>query len=140
MTQTEVVGLSPSSALWETVEAELAAASLTSKLPDVMPMVERVAKVISGMSVIGEARNALDAAGWTATITANRITVDEEVLAQFIPAKIGTFGLINARWIIYSIAGADPVWIVGTDESDGRPAQTITSSEPAADGKAGGLS
>jgi hypothetical protein len=82
-------------------------------------MVERVAKVVSGISVIGQARDALDAAGWTATITANRITVDDEVLAQFIPvipANIGTVGPINARWIIYSIARADPVWIVGTEQ------------------------
>ncbi|AGB21344.1 hypothetical protein Mycsm_00917 [Mycobacterium sp. JS623] len=119
-------------ALWEPAEVDLAAASLTGTSPDAMSTVERVAKVVAGMSVIGEARNALNAAGWTATITANRITVDDEVLAQFIPAKNGTFGLINARWIIYSIAGADPVWIVGTD--------AVSSSEPVADDKTGGLS
>ena len=65
--------------------------------------------VVSGFSVIGEARNALSAAGWTATITANRITVDEDVLAQFIPAKVGAFGLISACWLIYSIAGTTSV-------------------------------
>ena len=108
-----------SAATDETVVVDLAAASLTGKSPDAMSMVERVARVVSGISVIGEARNALDAAGWTATITANRITVDEEVLAQFVPAKVGFFGLINASWIIYSIAGAHPVWIVGGELSDG---------------------
>jgi hypothetical protein len=86
--------------------------------PDGMSMVERVAKVVSGVSVIGKARNALEAAGWTATIAANRITVGEEVLAQFIPAESGTYGPINARWIIYSIAGTHPVWIVGGDQPD----------------------
>jgi hypothetical protein len=80
---------------------------------DALSTVERVAKVVSGISVIGEACTALDAAGWTATTTANRITVDDEVLAQFIPAKVGTFGLVSARWIIYSIAEKHPVWIVG---------------------------
>jgi hypothetical protein len=82
-------------------------------------MVERVAKVVSGISVIGEAQNALSTAGWTATISANRITVDDDVLAQLIPAKVGTFGLVNARWVIYSIAGADPVWIVGAEQLEG---------------------
>jgi hypothetical protein len=75
--------------------------------------VEKVAVVVSGISVIGEARSALKAAGWTASITANRITVDDAVMAQFIPAKTGTFGLVSARWVIYSIAAADQVWIVG---------------------------
>jgi hypothetical protein len=101
------------------VVVDLAAASLSEKSPDAMSMVERVARVVSGISAIGEARNALDAAGWTATITANRITVDKEVLAQFVPAKVGSFGLINASWIIYSIAGTLPVWIVGGEQSDG---------------------
>jgi hypothetical protein len=102
----------------ETVDVELVAASRAGISRDAMSLVERVANVVSGFSVIGEARNALSAAGWTATITANRITVDEDVLAQFIPAKVGAFGLINACWLIYSIAGTQPVWIVGTDESD----------------------
>lgn len=78
--------------------------------------VEGVAKVISGISVIGEARNALDAAGWPATIAANRISVGEEVLAQLIPAKVGTFGRIDARWVVYSIVGDHPVWIVGAEQ------------------------
>ena len=82
---------------------------------EAMSMVEKVATVVSGFGVIGEARNALNAAGWTATITANRITVGEDVLAQLIPAKIGTYGLISAHWVIYSMAGTQPVWIVGAD-------------------------
>lgn len=86
---------------------------------DAVSMVERVAKVVSGRSLIGEARHALHAAGWTATIAANRITVDEDVLAQLIPAKIGTYGLISARWVIYSIAEPQPVWIVGAEPAIG---------------------
>ena len=102
----------------ETVDSDSAATSLAGSPPADMSMVERVARVVSGISVIGRARNALDAAGWTATIAANRITVAEEVLAQLIPAKVGTYGVINARWIIYSIAGTHPVWIVGAEQSD----------------------
>jgi hypothetical protein len=116
---------SAEAALDEAVDVELAAASRTGISRDAMSMVERVAEVVSRFSVIGEARNALNAAGWTATITANRITVAEEVLAQFIPAKGGTFGLISGRWIIYSIAGTHPVWIVGAEQSDGKDSPAL---------------
>ena len=109
---------SAEAALDEIVDGELAAGSGTGMSQDATSLVERVAKVVSGFSVIGEARNALNAAGWTATITANRITVAEEVLAQFIPAKDGTFGRISASWIVYSIGGTHPVWIVGAEQSD----------------------
>jgi hypothetical protein len=110
---------SAEAAIDETSDVDLALAPLTEPSRHPMSMVERVAKVVSGFSVIGEARNALSAAGWTATIAANRITVDEDVLAQFIPAKVGAFGLIRPCWLVYSSAGAQPVWIVGIDESDG---------------------
>jgi hypothetical protein len=96
-------------------DVDLAAGALSGISPDGMAMVERVAKVVSGISVIGDARNALDAAGWTATIAANRITVDEEVLAQFVPAKAGSAGRVDARWVVYAITGAHPVWIVGAE-------------------------
>lgn len=89
---------------------------VTEARSDIVSTVEGVAKVISGISVIGEARNALDAAGWPATIAANRISVGEEVLAQLIPAKAGAFGRIDARWVIYSVIGAHPVWIVGAEQ------------------------
>jgi hypothetical protein len=94
---------------------DVASSALLSQ--DAMSMVEKVANVVSGRSVIGEARDALTAAGWTATIAANRITVGEEVLAQFIPAMIGNFGIVSGRWVIYSIAGTHPVWIVGAEPS-----------------------
>ena len=96
-------------------ESNSADTSLAGTARDSMSTVERVAKVVSGISVIGQARTALAAAGWTATIAANRITVDDEVLAQFVPAKSGTAGRIEARWVIYSIAGAHPVWVVGAE-------------------------
>jgi hypothetical protein len=84
-------------------------------LPAAISMVESVAKVVSGISVIGHARDALTAAGWTATTTANRITVDAKVLAQLIPAKFGAYGLVDARWVVYPRDGEYPVWIVGAD-------------------------
>jgi hypothetical protein len=77
-----------------------------------LTMVDRVAEIVSGKSVIGEARHALAAAGWKATITANRITIEDRVLAQFIPARIGTAGQSPAHWAIYSASGADPIRIV----------------------------
>jgi hypothetical protein len=76
-------------------------------------IVESVASIVSGVSAIGQARNLLQAAGWAATIAANRITVDDAVEAQFIPPVVGTYGLVDARWIVSSIAGRNPVWIVG---------------------------
>ncbi len=79
-------------------------------------MVESVAKVISGVAANGHARNLLQAAGWAATIAANRITVDGAVEAQFIPAQVGRYGRVDARWIVSSTVGTDPVWIVGTQQ------------------------
>lgn len=73
--------------------------------------VEQVAAVVSCISVIGEARNALTRAGWTATIAANRITIEDAVVAQLIPARFGNSGLLAASWIISSIAGDGSVRI-----------------------------
>lgn len=77
--------------------------------------VEKVGRLLSGISIIGEARNALERAGWCATITANRLTVNEEVLAQLIPTSVGSFGAVDAYWVIYTISGSRPVWIVGAE-------------------------
>ena len=74
---------------------------------------EQVAKVVAGVSPIGVARNALERAGWNATIAGNRITVNDEVVAQFIGATAGPSGGVDARWVIYRIAGTPPMWIVG---------------------------
>jgi hypothetical protein len=105
-------------ALHEGVGVDLVVQRLTGVSHDALSMVERVAKVVSGISVIGEARNALGAAGWTATIAANRITVEDDVLAQLIPAKADRFGIVGARWVICSAAGARPIWIVGAEQPD----------------------
>jgi hypothetical protein len=76
---------------------------------------ELVAKTIAGISTIGHARSVLERAGWRATIAANRITVGEEIIAQLIPAKTGTYGPITEHWIVHSLDGTPPVWIVGSD-------------------------
>jgi hypothetical protein len=68
---------------------------------------EQVAKVLAGVSAIGVARTALDQAGWNATIAGNRITVNQEVEAQFIAANGKTW------WQVYTADGTTPVWIVG---------------------------
>jgi len=86
---------------------------------DESPTVDRVAMVVSGMSVIGQARNALAAAGWSATITANRITVDDQVLAHFVPGRVGSVGRNHAHWAIYSAAGADAIRFVRADWHEG---------------------
>jgi hypothetical protein len=77
--------------------------------------VEQVAHVVAGIPLIGWAHRALEAAGWHATIAGNRITVSDEVFAQFVPASAGQFGHINASWVIYLVAGTPPVWIVGAE-------------------------
>ena len=84
---------------------------------DEIHTVEKVGRVLSGISLIGEARNALEMAGWRATIAANRVTVNEEVLAQLIPATVRSFGAVDAYWVIYAISGTRPVWVVGAEGS-----------------------
>jgi hypothetical protein len=76
---------------------------------------EQVAGVVAGIPAIGRACDALKTAGWRATIAGNRITVNDEVFAQFIGATVGALGGIDARWLIYRIAGTNPVWVVGAE-------------------------
>ena len=59
----------------EIPNGELAAVTPT----DEIDIVEKVGRVLSGIFLMGEARNALERAGWRATIAANRVTVNEEV-------------------------------------------------------------
>jgi hypothetical protein len=76
--------------------------------------VEGVANVVAGIPAIGVALRALEAAGWHATIAGNRITVDEEVLVQFVAPTVGRFGRIGATWMIRPVADASQTLIVGT--------------------------
>jgi hypothetical protein len=81
-------------------------------------IVEQIAQEIAGIPAIGQACRALEAAGRHATIAGNRITVDHDVFAQFIAASMGQFGHIGATWVIYTVAGTPPVWIVGAEPVD----------------------
>jgi hypothetical protein len=78
-------------------------------------IVEQVARVLAGIPAIGWGWRALEAAGWHATIAGNRITVNYEVFAQFIAASVGQYGHVDASWVIYTVAGTRPVWIVGAE-------------------------
>jgi len=90
------------------------------------PSAEQVARVVAGILAIGQACDALSRAGWRATIAGNRITVNDEVLAEFIGAGTGRAGGVEARWVIYGIADMGPVWVVGTER--GNPARSSTRS------------
>ena len=79
------------------------------------PTAEQVAGVVAGIAAIGEASEALTRAGWRTSIAGNRITVDDEVLAQFIGAGVGPAGGVDATWVIYAFAGTTPVWVVGAE-------------------------
>jgi hypothetical protein len=81
------------------------------------PLTEHVAHIVAGIPLIGVARNALQHEGWSATITGNRIAVDDDVVVQYIPCSEGRYGKAHARWVVYSMARSAPVWIV-TAESD----------------------
>ena len=76
---------------------------------------EQVAGVLAGIPAIGEACDALKQAGWRASIAGNRITVNDEVFAQFIGATVGALGGIDARWVVYRIAGTPPLSVVGAE-------------------------
>jgi hypothetical protein len=73
----------------------------------VVVMTEQVARTINGISAIGHARSVLERAGYTATISANRITVNQEVTAQFMSVNG------NSWWQVYTAQGRRPLWIVG---------------------------
>jgi hypothetical protein len=72
-------------------------------------LTEQVAKMVAGISTIGHARNVLERAGWCATIVANRITVNEQIVAQFVVMNGKTW------WQVYTVTGTPPVWIVGAE-------------------------
>ena len=87
---------------------------------------EQVARVVAGIPAIGEACEALKKAGWRASIAGNRITVDDDVFAQFIGTTADAHGGVEARWVIYRIAGTPPVWIVGAEPPPRHTSETAT--------------
>jgi hypothetical protein len=41
------------------------------------------------------------------------ITVNTEVVAQWIPAKMTAYGVVDPSWVVYHTRGQQPMWIVG---------------------------
>lgn len=80
-------------------------------------LVEDIAGVVAGHSLIGFAQSALFAAGYRATIAGNRITVDDTVAVQYVAPVDGPYGRVAARWVIHRVDGAAPVWIVGSEDA-----------------------
>jgi hypothetical protein len=76
---------------------------------------EEVASVVAGIAQIGVACDALKKAGRRASIAGNRITVDDQVYAQFVGAGAGMYGRTAATWMIQHVAGTPPAWIVGAE-------------------------
>jgi hypothetical protein len=70
-------------------------------------LTERVAKLVAGTALVGNARALLERASHHATIAANRITVDREVEAQLVHS--------NGRswWTVSAADGTPPTWTVG---------------------------
>jgi hypothetical protein len=73
---------------------------------------ELVGKTIAGIAVIGQARRVLEEAGWSATIVANRVTVDGVIEAQLVSSNGA------AWWQVYATDGRPPVWTVGARVDD----------------------
>lgn len=79
------------------------------------PTANQVAEVVVGNRTIGEACNALTRAGWRATIAGNRITVNEEVFAQYIGVSIGSADRRDATWVIYAPGHALSIWFTAAE-------------------------
>lgn len=86
--------------------------------PDTGLPAEQVAGLIAGVPLIGMARTALERAGCSATIAGNRITVNDEVCAQYIPSQPSPTGVVEPYWVVYALGGTAPVWIVGGDDQE----------------------
>ena len=81
--------------------------------PQQVLTVERVAKTVEGIPVIGYACAALRELGCQVNLVANSITVDTEIVAQWIPAKTTAYGEVEPSWVVYHTSGQQPMWIVG---------------------------
>lgn len=74
------------------------------------PTVNQVAEVIDGIRTIGEACNSLTGAGWRATIAGNRITINDEVFAEYVSVGVGSADNRDATWMVYALGRALLVW------------------------------
>ncbi|WP_157521427.1 hypothetical protein [Mycobacterium sp. ACS4331] len=77
--------------------------------------VEEVASLVAGIPAIGHACQALRKVGRRATIAANRITVDDEVIAHLIGVSADDHGSPEARWVTYRITDPDCVRVVAAE-------------------------
>jgi hypothetical protein len=75
--------------------------------------VEQIARTISGVTQIGQAQRLLELAGFTAKITANRIIVNVETIAQYMSCNGKSW------WQVYATDGTPPVWTVGAQVEQG---------------------
>ena len=75
-----------------------------------MPLTESVAKLICTTPLIGHAERLLQQAGHDTKLAINRIEVDSLVIAQYI-------GGAAARWVVWSLDGITPQWVVGVSVS-----------------------
>src|SRR5262245_43501479 len=87
-------------------------------LPHRAPTAEQIAEIVAGIPVIGGARDALADAGWQTTIAGNRITIDDEVIAQFIACSTQSGRTGDGYWVIFRIGATPPVWIVGAGSGE----------------------
>ncbi|MDT5010631.1 MAG: hypothetical protein QOH57_2248 [Mycobacterium sp.] len=61
---------------------------------------------------ISHARTVRERAGWVATITANRITIDHDIVAQLLAVNGMTWRQV------YAADATSPAWIVGAAAKD----------------------
>jgi hypothetical protein len=76
-------------------------------------MASQVADVVTGIATIGKAYNFQKKAGSRATIAANRISVNEQVFAQYIGT--GAVGVRGAAWMIYASATNAHIWTTAVE-------------------------
>ena len=82
-------------------ELDLATDSLT----------ETVAKLVSTTNQIGRAERLLKESGHGTVLARNTIVVDGLVTAQFV-------GGAGSRWVVWSLAGDQPKWVIGVSTDD----------------------
>lgn len=71
-------------------------------------LANQIAQAVAGIGTIGQAQQVLEAAGWQARITANHITVNQEVVADYVSING------SAWWQVYACDGSLPVFVVGS--------------------------
>jgi hypothetical protein len=88
----------------------MSAPELERMLAPEMPLTESVAKLVGTTDQIGRAARVLHEAGHNVILTKNHIDVDDLVTAQYI-------GGAAPRWVVYSLDGIAPQWVVGVTVS-----------------------